>query len=393
MILAGCKLGLGFALIVVVGTEFVAAGSRDGVGVLIWESWQVLNIESMYVGLFLTAALGWFLSTVLDELEIVLLPWRASRPGQSGLARPERTVAGVPLRIWWRAARPFSFTATIIPVVLGAAIAPTTLPPATRLGLLLLTLAGTLGVHAGANLINDYFDHRNGLDTSESLGIGGAIQLGLLTDRQVFAGGVAAFSLGIIVGLVLVVLRGPTILLLGLLGVPLAYFYTGAPFRLAYYGLGEILVGIFMGPVMILGSYYVQTGAFALAPALLSLPVAFLVAAIMHINNLRDIETDRARGKWTLANLIGPVGATWEYYFLVLGAYVVVSCLALAQIIPLLTLLSLLTLPLAISLIRRVAASQEPRALNTVLRQTAMLHLRFGMLLILGLLLPLLLQR
>jgi 1,4-dihydroxy-2-naphthoate octaprenyltransferase len=396
LILAGCKLGLGFALIVVVGTEFVAAGAQSGVGVLIWESWQVLNIEAMYVGLILTAALGWALNFALEEIEIVLLPWRAGREG--GL-RPERRVAGVPLRVWWRATRPFSFTATIIPVMLGAALAPASLVSGTasnpiiggtlaRLALFAMTLVGSLAVHAGANMINDYFDHQNGLDNAESIGPSKTIQEGLITPRQMLWGGMAAFAIGAVLGLALVALRGPAILWLGLICLPLAFFYTGWPLKLAYHGLGEILVAIFMGPVMILGAYYVQAGRFDLAPALISLPVALLVAAIMHANNLRDIEPDRARGKVTVANLLGPARAAWEYHLLVLGAYALVAALAIARFLPPTALLIVLTLPLALSLVRRVAATQEPLALNAVLRRTSALHARFGLLLIVGVLLP-----
>ena len=391
LILAGCKLGLGFALIVVVGTEFVASGARSGVGVLIWESWQVLNIEAMYVGLILTAALGWALNFAMDEIEVSLLPWRAERAGGVGQVRPERHLAGVPARVWWRATRPFSFTATIIPVTLGAVLAPTTTNWFARLALFAITLIGSLAVHAGANMINDYYDHQNGLDDEASLGPAKAIQQGLLSARQVLIGGLVAFALGAVLGLFLVALRGPAILVLGLICLPLAFFYTGWPFKLAYHGLGEILVAIFMGPVMILGSYYVQAREFALTPALVSLPVAFLVAAIMHANNLRDIEPDRARGKVTVANLLGPALAAWEYYLLVLGAYALVVALTLARIASPTILLSVLTLPLALTLVRRVAATQEPLALNGVLRQTSALHLRFGALLIIGLLIPILL--
>ncbi|HEY8602535.1 MAG TPA: 1,4-dihydroxy-2-naphthoate octaprenyltransferase [Thermomicrobiales bacterium] len=390
LILAGCKLGLGFALIVVVGTEFVASGAHSGVGVLIWESWQVLNIEAMYVGLILTAALGWALNLAMDESEVALLPWRAERAGGVGRVRPERRLAGVPVRVWWRATRPFSFTATIIPVTLGAVLAPTTTNWFARLALFAITLVGSLAVHAGANMINDYYDHRNGLDDEASLGPSKAIQQGLLSARQVLFGGLAAFALGATLGLILVALRGPAILVLGLICLPLAFFYTGWPFKLAYHGLGEILVAIFMGPVMILGSYYVQAREFALTPALISLPVAFLVAAIMHANNLRDIEPDRARGKVTVANILGPALAAWEYYLLVLGAYALVVALTLTRIASPTILLSILTLPLALSLVRRVAATREPLALNGVLRQTSALHLRFGALLIVGLLIPLL---
>ncbi len=389
LVLAGCKLGLGFALIVVVGTEFVAAGAREGVGVLIWESWQVLNIEAMYVGLILTAIVGWALNLIIDEIEVGLLPWRAEHGGGITRVRAEHRLAGVPIRVWWRSARPFSFTATIIPITLGAVIAPMTTSWAIRIALFFLTMVGALFIHAGTNMVNDYYDHRNGLDHADSIGPGKAIQQGLLSPRQVLVGGLVAFLIGALIGLLLVWLRGPAILLLGLICLPLAYFYTGAPFKLAYYGLGEILVAIFMGPVMILGSYYVQAGTFGLTPALLSLPVAFLVAAIMHINNLRDIETDRERGKITIANLLGPTGAAWEYYLLIFGAYAIVAVLAALQITAPTILLSLITLPLALSLVQRVAATKEPLALNAVLRQTSALHLRFGTLLIIGLLLPL----
>jgi NitT/TauT family transport system permease protein len=244
LILAGAKLGLGFALIVVVGTEFVAprSGGATGLGILIWDSWQVLNIEAMYVGLILTAALGWALNLAMDEIEVALLPWRAERAGGVGRVRPERHLAGVPVRVWWCATRPFSFTATIIPVALGAILAPATASWPARLGLFALTLVGYLGVHAGANMINDYYDHRNGLDDADSLGPAKAIQQGLLSERQVLLGGLAAFALGAILGLILVALRGPAILILGLICLPLAFFYTGWPLKLAYHGLGEIVV-------------------------------------------------------------------------------------------------------------------------------------------------------
>ncbi len=411
LIVAGCKLALGFALIVVVGTEFVAAGAREGVGVLIWESWQILDIEAMYVGLVLTAILGWALNLAIDEAEALLLPWRAEgrRIGGRAARQTARAEAGGGrgplgglqrrlcalrpppgrLRVWWRATRPFSFTATLVPVTLGALLAARAgagfAPP-----LFLMTLVGALAVHAGANMVNDYYDHVNGIDDADSLGPSGLIQRGLLTPRQMLAGGLAAFALGAALGLALAALRGPAILALGLVGLPLAFFYTGWPLRLGYRGLGEILVGVFMGPVLTLGAYFVQARAFAPGPALLSLPVALLVAAILHANNLRDADADRARGKRTVATLLGPARAAWEYHLLVLGAYAAIALLAALGVAPPAILLTLLSLPLAISLVCRVAATREPHALNGVLRQTAALHLRFGLLLIAGLLLPLL---
>ena len=384
LILAGAKLGFGFALIVVVGTEFVAprSGGATGLGILIWDSWQILDIEAMYVGLVLTALLSWALNFALDEAELWLLPWREASAGSA--PRPERRIAGVPVRVWWRASRPFSFTATYIPITLGAVLAPGESLP-VRLLLYALTLCGALAVHAGTNMVNDYYDHINGIDDADSLGPSKAIQQGLLTPRQMLVGGMVAFGAGAAIGLGLAATRGWQVLILGLICLPLAFFYTGWPLQLGYRGLGEIVVGIFMGPVMTLGAYFVQAQRFDLTPALLSLPVALLVAAIMHANNLRDIEPDRARGKRTIATLLGPAKGAWEYYLLVLGAYAIVATLAIARQASPAILLSLLSLPFAISLVRRVAATQEPRVLNLVLRQTAALHLRFGALLIVGL--------
>lgn len=386
LILAGAKLGLGFALIVVVGTEFVAprSGGATGLGMLIWDSWQILDIETMYVGLVMTALLSWALNLALDEAELWLLPWREASAGAA--PRAERRIAGVPVRVWWRATRPFSFTATYIPITLGAVLAPANVGLPVRLLLYALTLTGALAVHAGTNMVNDYYDHINGVDNADSLGPSKAIQQGLLTPRQMLVGGIVAFASGAAIGLGLAATRGWQVLLLGLVCLPLAFFYTGWPLRLAYRGMGEIIVGVFMGPVMTLGAYFVQTRGFGLAPALLSLPVALLVAAIMHANNLRDIEPDRAQGKRTVATLLGPVAGAWEYHLLVLGAYAIVGVLALTRQASPTILLSLLTLPFALSLVRRVARTQEPRVLNLVLRQTATLHLRFGALLIAGLL-------
>lgn len=381
LIIAGCKLGLGFALVVVVGTEFVVSGARTGVGVLLWESWQILAIEQMYVGLVLTAFLGWILNLVLDEIELWLVPWRVAQ----GARRQERRT--MHWRAWVRASRPFSFTATLIPIGLGAALAG--VAGSFHLGLFLLTLLGSILIHAGANMANDYYDHLAGVDKPDSLGPSGVIQLGLLTPATLLRGTIVCFGLGSAIGLALVALAGWEILWLGLIGVPLAFFYTGKPFALGYKGLGELIVLIFMGPVMVLGSYFVQVRRFELTPLLLSLPVALLVAAILHANNLRDLDNDKASGKNTLATLLGREWAAWEYHLLVFGSYSCILILALLQVASPAILLTLLTLPLAVSLARIVATTVEITALNLVLRRTAALHLRFGALLIIGVLIGL----
>jgi len=178
-----------------------------------------------------------------------------------------------------------------------------------------------------------------------------------------------------------------TLLLLagiGLFSVLTGFFYTAGPFALAYVGLGEVAVFIFMGPVMVVGSYYLQARAVTLPVVLASLPIGFLVAAILHANNLRDLETDRQFGKRTLATILGRQGARTEYYILIGGTYISLLLIVLFGFAPWWTLISLLTLPMAIRLMRIAGSETEPRALQPVLRLTGKLHMRFGLLLVAG---------
>jgi 1,4-dihydroxy-2-naphthoate octaprenyltransferase len=375
-IMNSIKLGMGFALTLIVGVEFV--GANEGIGWLIWQSYELYAIDRMLAGLIVVALLGWLITVLLDELEYVLVPWQA----QSVRLRSQRVQSRV--KTWWWAARPWSYTAAVIPVALGAIIAAYERQGMVDLWLLALTLVGSVAIQGGTNLINDYYDWKKGADGPTALGIGGAIQRGDLTARQVFWGGLGAFTLGAAIGLYLVSVTGPFIFWLGLFSVAVGFFYTAGPFALAYVGLGEVAVFLFMGPVMVIGSYYVQTQHVTLPVVLVSIPIGFLVAAILHANNLRDLESDRRIGKRTLATALGRSGANVEYYVLVSGSYVALALCVLLGIAPWYTLISLATLPLAVRLMRIVAAESEPKKLQPVLRQTAKLHTQFGSLMVAG---------
>jgi 1,4-dihydroxy-2-naphthoate octaprenyltransferase len=272
-------------------------------------------------------------------------------------------------------------------VLLGTAIAA--FQGAFNLGYFALALVGSIALQAGTNLINDYYDHVKGADSAESLGVGGAIQRGELTPRQVFLGGMVAFAVGSAIGLFFVSATGPFILVLGVLSVLAGFFYTAGPAALAYIGLGEATVFVFMGPVIVVGAYYVQAGTVGWPVVLASVPVGLLVAAILHANNLRDLESDRRIGKRTLATLLGRQRANVEYYLLIGGTYAALIGMALVGLAPLPTLLAAFTWPTAYALMRRVSINSEPAALNPVLRKTAQLHMRFGLLLVAGWLLAL----
>jgi 1,4-dihydroxy-2-naphthoate octaprenyltransferase len=283
--------------------------------------------------------------------------------------------------VWLTALRPVSFTASVIPVLVGTAIAA---EHEFHAVLFVLALFGSVAIHAGTNLVNDYFDHVKGTDTAESLGPSGVIQRGLLTAQAVLAGGIAAFALGGALGLIIAAMTGWPVLALGVASVLAGYFYTASPFSLAYRGLGEAVVFVFMGPVIVVGAYYVQTETWAWAPFVASLPVGLLVAAILHANNVRDIESDRRNNKWTLAAIAGRPIADYEFFALMLGGYAVVVMMAISDAAPWPVLITLLSLPIALRTVRAEAQAASARALNVVLAQTAGLHMIFGALLALG---------
>ena len=285
------------------------------------------------------------------------------------------------LRLWLMAARPVSFTASIIPVLVGTAIAA---EDEFHPLLFVLALAGAVAIHAGTNLVNDYFDHVKGTDSETSLGPRGVIQRGMLQPRAVLAGGVVCFGIGGAIGLVIAAMTGWPVLALGVASMLAGYFYTASPFSLAYRGLGEVVVFVFMGPVIVMGAYYVQVERWSWDAFVASLPIGLLVAAILHANNVRDIENDRRNGKWTLAALAGRPAADYEFIALTLGAFGLVVAMAVAETAPWTVLLTLLALPPAVRLVRAEMAARSPRSLNAVLAQTAGLHMIFGALLALG---------
>jgi len=299
------------------------------------------------------------------------------------------------ISIWWRAVRPFSFTASFTPILVGSASAlhqgapfPANLA-AFHADRFLAALIGAVAIHAGTNLINDYYDHARGVDTSASIGPSGVIQQGLLPARAVLKGGLVLFALGAVLGLWLVVVVGWPILLLGLASVAAGYAYTGGPFPLGYFGLGDLVVFLFMGPMIVLGAHYVQTGTLSAGAFWASLPIGALVTAILVVNNLRDLQHDRARGKRTLATLLGTNGSRAEYAALVASAYLLlIAGVALRQL-PLLSLVAFLSLPRALAVWRVVRSETDPLALTRGgLRGTANLHLRVGIVLAWAFLFP-----
>lgn len=290
-----------------------------------------------------------------------------------------------PLRAWILAARPKTLPAAVVPVVVGSALALADgvfVPPAALAALLVALL-----LQIGANLANDLFDFRSGADTAERLGPTRVTQSGLIAPERVLAGTIAVVALAAACGLYLVWRGGWPILALGLLAIAATFAYTAGPLPLGYNGLGEVFVLLFFGVVAVAGTYYVQARALTPLALALSLPVGGPVTAILVVNNLRDLETDRAAGKRTLAVRLGRRATQREYAALVTPPYLILPILWLAGLLSAWWWLPWLSLPLAAALIRRVYRDSGA-ALNASLARTAQLHLLFGFLLAISLLLP-----
>lgn len=286
------------------------------------------------------------------------------------------------LQIWYQAIRPRSLTATYISIALGGAMAWG--DGEFNVPFFVLALLGALALQIAANLFNEYFDHIKGVEEAKSHGLGLILKSGALMPRDVLIGAVVSLSLGSLIGLFLVWQTGLVILWIGVAAVIVVVMYTAGPWALAYIGLGEIAVFIFMGPLIVFGTYYVLTETSTYRPLVAALPIGLLIAAILHANNLRDLEADRAGGKRTLSVRFGRRFAQAEYAFLTLGGHVLTVLLIALDEAPITALLVLLTLPETWRLCRIAFTTEDPARLHLVLVHTARLHRWFGIAYVVG---------
>jgi 1,4-dihydroxy-2-naphthoate octaprenyltransferase len=214
-----------------------------------------------------------------------------------------------------------------------------------------------------------------------------------MSAAQVLGAGFGSFSIAIIFGLILTYLVGPAIILFGLVGMAIAYFYSAKPFKFATRGLGDILVYIAMGFLMTWGAYYVQIPHWSWAAFAASVPVGFLVTAILNMNNVRDYQDDLAVNKRTLPVRFGQLFGKRFHTFLLMGSYVAVSLFALAGILPLFSLAVWITFPLAFRNVRAVLAATDRKVFAIGIKQTSKLHLQFGVMLAIGILITLVVHK
>jgi 1,4-dihydroxy-2-naphthoate polyprenyltransferase len=289
------------------------------------------------------------------------------------------------LRIWLMAARPKTLPVGLAPVLVGTALAGTAdVFEPLRFAAALL---GALFIQVGANLSNDYSDARRGADTEDRLGPVRVTAGGLVPPRAVLIATYVTFGLAILTGVYLIVVAGWELLLVGAASIVAGVLYTGGPRPYGYEGLGELFVFLFFGIVAVAGSFFVQTETLVWEAFALAVPVGLLAAAVLVVNNVRDLDTDRRAGKRTLAARLGRRRTRVLFAAMVYGAYLLAPVTWLFGPLEPWLLLPLLSLPLAAQVVRTVRTRTDGPSLNEALAKTGMLELLFCVLLAAGVLL------
>jgi 1,4-dihydroxy-2-naphthoate polyprenyltransferase len=289
------------------------------------------------------------------------------------------------VRIWLMAARVRTLPASVAPVLVGTALAgfEGIFHPLRFLG----ALAGAIFIQVGTNLSNDYSDARRGADTEDRLGPVRVTAGGLVPPSQVLVATYASFGVAVLAGVYLVVVAGWQLLLVGGASILAGVLYTGGPRPYGYEGLGEVFVFLFFGIVAVAGSYFVQVKHLQWEAFVLAIPVGLLASAILVVNNIRDIDTDRRTGKKTLAVRLGRADARLLFAGIVYLAYLLAPATWVFGPLHPWVLLPWLTLPLAAQIVRAVRNQTDGPSLNQALAHSGMLQLAFCMLLAAGLLL------
>lgn len=279
---------------------------------------------------------------------------------------------------WVRLVRPFTLTAAAVPVLFGTALALR--DGGFRPGPFLAMLIASLLIQAATNMFNEYYDEKRGLDTAASVGIAGSIVGGKVAAGTVLAAALGLYAVAFFLGLYLVAVGGLAILGLGLVSALAGYLYTGGPRPISSTPASEATVFVFMGVLIVVIAYAVQAGGFPLHVVLAALPLGCPVAAILLANNIRDLEEDIRGGRRTLPIVFGRAGGIAVYRGLLAATYVLLLLLVVSGVVPAVSLVALLSLPLAIKLWRGVAASTVPARLMPVVKGTSGLHAVFGLL-------------
>jgi 1,4-dihydroxy-2-naphthoate octaprenyltransferase len=295
------------------------------------------------------------------------------------------------LKVWWDGIRPAYFALALLPVVVGTVLAWTqSISSQTPFGhfhplRFSATIATVALLQVGANLVNDYYDYLRGIDTSNPLGPGGLIQQGLIRPTRLLYIGLTALGLGASLGAITAFSGGAPTYVIGFIGLLCAYFYSATSRSLSALALGELVCFAVFGPLVTLGAYLVQTGHLDRSVLLYSIPLGLLATAVIHLNDMRDAESDAQAGKHTLASLLGLRWSRILYLLFLAAAYTLIIVLAVPKNAPHLLLITLWTLPTLVVAISGVLRTDTPAGLHLAMRQTIALEVYFTLWLVVAL--------
>ncbi|MDH3262046.1 MAG: 1,4-dihydroxy-2-naphthoate polyprenyltransferase [Acidimicrobiia bacterium] len=291
-------------------------------------------------------------------------------------------------RPWWIAARPHTLWAAVVPVLVGGGLAwedgGSGAGRAFRADAFGAALIGAVAIQVAANFVNDIFDARKGADTEERIGPTRVVASGLLSERTVWIGTALVVAVAVAAGAYLIAIAGWVVAAIGITSLAAMLGYVGGPKPYGYFGLGEVFVFVFFGLVATVGARYVHNMTAPLDAWLLAIPIGFLVTAILVANNVRDIDTDRATGKNTLAVYLGRERTRALFAGLVWGAFVAILVFGVFDWTPRWTLLAMMAAPLTIPIVRTIHSQTQGPPLIRALKGVARLHLLVGVLLAIG---------
>jgi 1,4-dihydroxy-2-naphthoate octaprenyltransferase len=280
--------------------------------------------------------------------------------------------------------RPHTLTASFVPVLLGTALSLS--HGEIHFGLFFAMLIASLLIQAATNMFNEYYDYKRGLDNEHSIGIGGTIVRDGIKPRTVMQIALSLYGIALLIGVYICMSTSWWLALLGLVCMAVGYLYTGGPFPIAYTPFGEIFAGFFMGMLIILISFFIQTGTVTTNSILISVPILVLVGAINFSNNIRDLDGDKENGRKTLAILIGKKKAVTLMGYMFIFSYLWILGLIITDIAPIWTVIVLLSIPKAMKSIKGFKAGVSPIQMAPAMKATAQTNTIFGFLLAIGIL-------
>lgn len=286
-------------------------------------------------------------------------------------------------QVWWQMTRPHTLTASFVPVLLGTALALRY--GKIQLDLFFAMLIASLLIQAATNMFNEYYDYKRGLDNEHSVGIGGSIVRDGIKPATVMKIALSLYGISLLIGIYICMNSSWWLALVGAFSMAVGYFYTGGPVPIAYTPFGELVAGFFMGMLIILIAFFIQTGTVDTTSVLVSIPIMILVGEILLSNNIRDLDGDKENGRKTLAILLGKKRAIYLLAGLFTLSYIWVFSLIAAGVAPAWIAIVILSVPKAIQATQGFIKNNLPIQMAPAMKATAQTNTFFGFLLAVGL--------